>query len=81
MAATRLDRRKLDKASMDYERLSPFPESEARFLQRGYVATDGGLLEQAANWRSQPAFERACALARGLKDDGSHHGKADVAPG
>jgi hypothetical protein len=31
------------------------PENEACFLKGGYVATDGGLLEQAANRRFQSA--------------------------
>jgi hypothetical protein len=60
-----LDVRNLDEASMGYERLSPFPESEARFLQRGYVANvegrdsikkaSAGPAMQSAMWRPSPS--------------------------
>lgn len=54
---------KLDKASIEYARLSPFPESEARFLQRGYVDNvEGRAFGQGGHAQSSYAKRNIAAL-------------------
>jgi hypothetical protein len=54
---------KLDKASIEYARLSPFPESEARFLRRGYVDNvEGRAFGQGGHTPSSYAKRNIAAL-------------------
>ncbi|WP_426424212.1 hypothetical protein [Bradyrhizobium genosp. A] len=58
-----INMRKLDKDSLDYERLSPFPESEARFLRQGYVANvEGRIFDQGGISQSRYAKRNVAAL-------------------
>jgi hypothetical protein len=54
---------KLEKASIEYARLSPFPESEARFLHRGYVDNvEGRAFGQGGHTQSSYAKRNIAAL-------------------
>lgn len=58
-----INMRRLEKGSLAYERLSPFPESEARFLLNGYVAdVEGRTFAQGAVKHSRYAKHNISAL-------------------
>lgn len=55
--------RELNKGSMNYQRLSPFPESEARFLRNGYVTDiEGRVFDQGPVSHSRYAKRNIAAL-------------------
>jgi hypothetical protein len=58
-----IDMQKLEKASLAYARLSPFPESQARFLNRGYVDNvEGRAFDQGGQTLSIYAKRNIAAL-------------------
>jgi len=58
-----IDMRKLDKAAFNYERLSPYPGTEARFVSRGYVAdVEGRFLEHGGPKQTRFARRNVAAL-------------------
>jgi hypothetical protein len=56
--------RKFDRVSLEYERLSQFPEREARFLRRGYVDdVEGRIFDQGGVTRSRYVTRNIAAFS------------------